>query len=141
MPRSTGTYTVSKMLGEPVRAFVPYPLPPAAPALALETFAGRKIGWAAPAPEFLEGVALAAEEAGQNIIDVASLIASDRKHLVQSPKAGPASYRLFETLPMMPRFTIARVRETIKASPSPPSRTARITALHGARRKKRKQSL
>jgi hypothetical protein len=89
----------------------------------------------------LEGVALAAEEAGQNIIDVASLIASDRKRLLQSPKAGPASYRLFETLPMMPRFTIARVRETFNASPSPPSGTARITALHGARRKKRKQSL
>jgi hypothetical protein len=43
MPRSTGTYTVSKMLGEPVRAFVPYPLPPAAPALALETFAGLNL--------------------------------------------------------------------------------------------------
>jgi hypothetical protein len=29
------------------------------------------------------------------------------------PKAGPASYRLFEMLPMMPRFTVERVRQRL----------------------------
>lgn len=39
MPRSTGTYLVSTALGEPVRAFVPHPLPPSAPALNPATWA------------------------------------------------------------------------------------------------------
>ena len=62
---------------------------------------------------FLEGVATAAEDAEKNIIDVASLVAADRRLLLQSPKAGPASYRLFEMLPMMPRFTVDRVRQKL----------------------------
>ncbi len=37
--RSTGTYTTSTTLGEAVRAFVPHPLPPAAPPLAPESYA------------------------------------------------------------------------------------------------------
>ena len=36
MPRETGTYRVSTTHGEAVRAFVPYPLPPADPPLAIE---------------------------------------------------------------------------------------------------------
>ena len=62
---------------------------------------------------FLEGVAMAALDAERSIIDVASLIAADRRRLLQSPKAGPASYRLFEMLPMMPRFTVDRVRHRL----------------------------
>jgi len=62
---------------------------------------------------FLEGVATAAEHAEKNIIDVASLVAADRRLLLQSPKAGPASYRLFELLPMMPRFTVERIRQKL----------------------------
>ena len=62
---------------------------------------------------FLEGVSIAANEAEQNIIEVASLVAGDRKRLLQSPKAGPSSYRLFEMLPMMPRFTIERVGQKL----------------------------
>lgn len=65
---------------------------------------------------FLEGVSVAAADAEHSIIDVASLIAADRKRLLQSPKAGPASYRLFEMLPMMPRFTIERVRQQLDTS-------------------------
>ena len=37
--RSTGTTITSTTLGEPVRAFVPHPLPPADPPLAPESFA------------------------------------------------------------------------------------------------------
>ncbi len=59
---------------------------------------------------FLEGVAAAAADAEKSIIEVASLVAADRRRLLQSPKAGPASYRLFEMLPIMPRVTIERVR-------------------------------
>ena len=36
--RSTGTYVTTTTLGEPVRAFVPHPLPPAKPALAPESY-------------------------------------------------------------------------------------------------------
>jgi Fic family protein len=62
---------------------------------------------------FLEGVAAAAADAEKSIIEVASLVANDRRRLLQSPKGGPASYRLFEMLPMMPRFTIERVRQQL----------------------------
>ncbi|MEI8299723.1 MAG: Fic family protein [Pseudomonadota bacterium] len=65
---------------------------------------------------FLEGVATAAGDAEKNIIEVASLVATDRRRLLQSAKAGPASYRLFEMLPMMPRFTIERVRQQLATS-------------------------
>jgi Fic family protein len=65
---------------------------------------------------FLEGVATAASDAERSIIAIASLIATDRRRLLDSPKAGPASYRLFELLPMMPRFTIERVRKCLDTS-------------------------
>jgi Fic family protein len=76
---------------------------------------------------FLEGVAVAAGDAERNIIEVASLVAADRKRLLQSPKAGPASYRLFEMLPMMPRFTIERVRQRLDTSF--PTATAAVKVL------------
>lgn len=62
---------------------------------------------------FLEGVEAAALEAERGIVDIASLITSDRRRLLASPKAGLASYRLFELLPMMPRFSIDRVRQAL----------------------------
>ena len=37
--RSTGTTVTTTTLGEPVRAFVPHPLPPAGPALAPDSYA------------------------------------------------------------------------------------------------------
>jgi Fic family protein len=58
---------------------------------------------------------------------VASLVASDRRRLLQSTKAGPASYRLFEMLPMMPRFTIERVRQQLDTSF--PTATAAVKVL------------
>ena len=76
---------------------------------------------------FLEGVASAAADAEKSIIAVASLVAADRRHLLQSPKAGPASYRLFEMLPMMPRFTIERVRQQLNTTF--PTATAAVKAL------------
>jgi Fic family protein len=76
---------------------------------------------------FLEGVASAAGDAEKNIIEVASLIAADRRRLLQSPKAGPTSYRLFEMLPVMPRFTIEHVRQQLGTSF--PTATAAVKVL------------
>jgi Fic family protein len=65
---------------------------------------------------FLEGVAVAAADAERSIIEVASLITADRKRLLASTKAGPVSYRLFELLPMMPRFSVALVRQRLETT-------------------------
>jgi Fic family protein len=65
---------------------------------------------------FLEGVAVAAADAVRSIIEVASLITADRKRLLASTKAGPVSYRLFELLPMMPRFSVALVRQRLETT-------------------------
>ena len=78
---------------------------------------------------FLDAVAVAAGDAERNIIAVASLVAADRQRLLQSAKAGPASYRLFEMLPMMPRFTIERARQQLETSF--PTATAAVKALEG----------
>ena len=72
--------------------------------------------WEAWVAFFLEGVAIAAADAEKNILAVASLVAADRRKLLQSTKASPASYRLFEMLPMMPRLTIERVRQQLDTS-------------------------
>ncbi|MEY3489135.1 MAG: hypothetical protein RL655_703 [Pseudomonadota bacterium] len=70
-------------------------------------------GWVA---FFLEGVTVASADAERSIIDVASLITADRKCLLDSTKAGPISYRLFELLPMMPRFSVEHVRRRLETT-------------------------
>lgn len=65
---------------------------------------------------FLEGVAVAAADAERSVIEVASLITADRKRLLESAKAGPISYRLFELLPMMPRFGVEHVRQRLETT-------------------------
>jgi Fic family protein len=65
---------------------------------------------------FLEAVIGAAGEAERNIIALSSLVNTDRRRLLASPKAGTASYRLFEMLPMMPRFTVESVRQKLATS-------------------------
>jgi Fic family protein len=65
---------------------------------------------------FLAGVETAATEAERGIVGIASLVAADRKRLLDAPKSTPASYRLFEMLPMMPRFTVERVRQKLGTS-------------------------
>jgi Fic family protein len=76
---------------------------------------------------FLEGVAVAAGEAERNIVAIASLVAADRRRLLAAPKSGPASYRLFELLPMMPRFTIDRAKQSLNTSF--PTATAAVKVL------------
>lgn len=65
---------------------------------------------------FLEGVVAAAADAERSIIDVASLIAIDRRRLLTSPKAGPVAFRLFELLPTMPRFSVEHVRQRMETT-------------------------
>ena len=65
---------------------------------------------------FLEGVAVAASEAERGFVAIATQAATDRRRLLASPKAGPASYRLFEMLPTMPRFNIERARQMLDTS-------------------------
>jgi Fic family protein len=81
-------------------------------------------GWLA---FFLEGVAVAAGEAERGIVAIASLVATDRRRLLASPRATPASYRLFEMLPMMPRFTVERARQALATSF--PTANAAVRAL------------
>lgn len=76
---------------------------------------------------FIEGVEVAATQAERGIVALASQVASDRRRLLDSPKAGPMSYRLFEALPMMPRFTIEMVRQRL--STSFPTATAAVNFL------------
>lgn len=78
---------------------------------------------------FLEGVEAAATQAERGIVAIASLVAADRRRLLASPKAGPASYRLFEMLPMMPRFTVERVRQRLETSF--PTANAAVQVLEG----------
>lgn len=65
---------------------------------------------------FLEGVEEAAAKAERDIVALASLVAADRRRLLQHAKAGPASYRLFELLPTLPRFTVERVRQSLNTT-------------------------
>lgn len=65
---------------------------------------------------FLEGVEMAAAQAEKDIVALASLVAADRRRLLQHAKAGPASYRLFELLPTMPRFSVERVRVALNTT-------------------------
>ena len=66
--------------------------------------------WEAWVQFFLEGVEVSANLAEENIIKIASLVASDRRKLLESTKGGAAAYRLLEMLPLMPRFTVERVK-------------------------------
>lgn len=75
--------------------------------------AGDWEGWVA---FFLEAVAMSAADAEHSIIAVASLIATDRRRLLETPRAGTSSYRLFELLPMMPRFNVEHARERLETT-------------------------
>ncbi len=116
-PRTTGTWTTTTTSGESVRAFVPRPLPPADPPLLEAAFfdLNRTVALALARLAGVSGLVPSAN-AERSIIDVASLIATDRRRLLASHGAGPISYRLFECLPMMPRFSVERVRQRLETT-------------------------
>lgn len=63
-------------------------------------------GWVA---FFLEAVQHAAAQSERSVLRLASLVNQDRRRLLAHPRANAISYRLFELLPTMPRFTVDRV--------------------------------
>jgi Fic family protein len=81
-------------------------------------------GWVA---FFLEGVETAATEAERDIVAIASLVASDRRRLLAAPRVGAVTLRLFELLPVMPRFTIEQVRQKLETTF--PTATAAVKLL------------
>jgi Fic family protein len=81
-------------------------------------------GWVA---FFLEAVEAAATDAERGVVAVASLVAADRRRLLATPKAGAVSLRLFELLPLMPRFTIEQVRQKLETTF--PTATAAVKLL------------
>ena len=83
--------------------------------------------WEAWVAFFLCGVEEAATDAEQGIVKVASLVAADRRRLLAAPRAGAVSLRLFELLPMMPRFTIEQVRQKLQTTF--PTATAAVKLL------------
>ena len=76
---------------------------------------------------FLEGVAAAATEAEHGIVAIASLLVADRRRLLAAPRVGAVGLRLFEMLPLMPRFTIEQVRQ--KLATTFPTATAAVKLL------------
>lgn len=76
---------------------------------------------------FLEGVATAADDAEKSVISLAGLVAKDRQRLLAEGKASTASYRCFEMLPMMPRFTIEHIRQRLETTF--PTATAAVKIL------------
>ena len=81
-------------------------------------------GWIA---FFLDGVEAAAADAERGIVAMASLINADRKRLLAAPRVSAVALRLFELLPLMPRFTIEQARQ--KLDTTFPTATAAVTRL------------
>lgn len=65
---------------------------------------------------FLDAVEAAAQDAERGIVAIASLVAADRRRLLAAPRVGAVGLRLFELLPVMPRFTIEQVRQKLDTS-------------------------
>lgn len=76
---------------------------------------------------FLEGVVEAASEAEKTVVGLAGLVAADRQRLLALPKLGAITMRLFEQLPVMPRFTVEHVRQRFETTF--PTANAAIAAL------------
>jgi Fic family protein len=83
--------------------------------------------WEAWVSFFLEAVASAATEAERAIVAIATLVAADRRRLLAAPRVGAVALRLFELLPVMPRFTIEQVRQKLKTTF--PTATAAVKLL------------
>jgi len=76
---------------------------------------------------FLESVETAATAAERAIVGIASLVTADRRRLLAAPRVGAMALRLFELLPVMPRFTIAQVQQKLETTF--PTATAAVKLL------------
>ena len=78
---------------------------------------------------FAAGCGKSAQEAEQSVIDIATLVIGDRTRLLDSGNAAPATYRLFERLPSMPRLTVEHAATALGVSF--PTANAAIKTLAG----------
>jgi len=85
--------------------------------------------WEAWVGFFLEAVEAAATEAERAVVAIASLVTADRRRLLAAPRAGAVALRLFELLPLMPRFTIEQVRQKLETTF--PTATSAVKLLEG----------
>ena len=83
--------------------------------------------WEAWVTFFIDAVEAAAAEAERAIVAIASLVNADRRRLLGAPRVGAIALRLFEELPVMPRFTIEQVRQRL--STTFPTATAAVKLL------------
>lgn len=90
----------------------------------------RNGDWESWVSFFLEGVEIAAGEAQQSIIKIASLIAVDRKKVLDTASSTLQTLRLFELLPTMPKLTVERAQAELDVT-FPTASTA-IKALENA---------
>jgi hypothetical protein len=65
---------------------------------------------------FLGTVDAAATEAERCIVAIANLVPADRGRLLAAPRVGAIALRLFERLPVRPRFTIEQVRQKLETA-------------------------
>ena len=83
--------------------------------------------WEAWVAFFLEAVEAAATEAERAIVGIASLVSADRRRLLAAPRVGAVALRLFELLPVMPRFTIVQIQQKLETTF--PTATAAVKLL------------
>ena len=76
---------------------------------------------------FLEGVVAYSEEAERSIINIATLIADDRKKVLASRFSTLQALRLFEMLPTMPKLTVDRAKNALEVTY--PTARAAVNAL------------
>ena len=77
----------------------------------------RKEGdWESWIQFFLEAVEVAATDAEKSIVQIGNLVAAHRAKLLNSVQANTMAVRLLDLLPMMPRFTVERVRQSLQTS-------------------------
>lgn len=65
---------------------------------------------------FLEAVQNAATKSERDVVALASLVANDRRRILEHSKSNAVTYRLFELLPKMPRLSVERVRSVLQIS-------------------------
>lgn len=85
--------------------------------------------WEGRTAFFLDGVETAATDAERGIVAIASPVAADRRRMLAAPRVGAVGLRLFELLPLMPRFTIEQARQ--KLATTFPTATAAVKLLEG----------
>lgn len=110
MARSTGTYRISRSGDEEVRAFVPAPLPPRDPPLAMDDAARAALGRAEAA---VAKLTVAADDGMTTAQKLIALTAADHRRLARHNAATVPAIHLLESLPGQPVVTLASAIKTL----------------------------